>query len=732
MPSALSPPPWASSWLDDVAPRDRVLVDAYCLPLWIASHSILVSLGGTVRTRGAGFDAETIGSCSMCCDPASFTLALPRLTHFTPPLSRQLCRQHSGTIDWCSCAVDRSPPPSAPAPNLRDPVAPPGRGASPHSSPRRRCNALAPNGLPYACERGHNAAGLLITDSPCVLRRTSDPPVRLTSDAFPEYCRRAHLSASIRATSLEIIAPLPAIIVTMPKLVNNGRLHQAIINGALRFYGPSNLRPGVVALFDFKPVERFAARCCRAITKMSIETIASILIQPQIWSITDDFVGWPTPSSSDRRPSLGASRTVPKRPDPLPTHRYTSIRGTCIEIIATRYYRFCLEPWSVCGSLVTLPVSCYCSTLPHKSAAGLTSNQRCRTSLQISRRRSDRLQTSHEFASSGLQKSSPLLASSHVIDFDEPDDLLVQDWTLRKCLVPRGSESAEAMLEAIDQVVRARSAHDPLQTRRIQQSSSTNFKSPSPRKPNIDPSTGRGGSAERAVQARNLSPNSELYGASNRPKLKLASKPNISVRALAVAAADVPPPALAAAASAAPCANPASAAAAPARERRSQRIRALPRPITRCALRRLRGERPSDERRALRAGTPGAALRIRAPAPLSPPRAGQGRTRATRVKRGTALRARRAPFADSTPLGPRDRRRARPRFERPSIRGRATSAADGEVVPGARAALSSTRRAGPDPRDTRRAVLRRFAKSGGRRSRTVPARDSTLLGPRDR
>ncbi|KAJ7082727.1 hypothetical protein B0H15DRAFT_952427 [Mycena belliarum] len=42
-------------------------------------------------------------------------------------------------------------------------------------------------------------------------------------------------------------------------------------------------------------------------------------------------------------PSLGASRIVPKRPDPRTlTHRCTSIRATCIEIIAARY-RFYLE-----------------------------------------------------------------------------------------------------------------------------------------------------------------------------------------------------------------------------------------------------------------------------------------------------------------------------------------------------------------------------------------------------
>ncbi|KAJ7077289.1 hypothetical protein B0H15DRAFT_955161 [Mycena belliarum] len=129
--SAPSPPPWASIGMLLAAPWDRVLINAYRLPLWIPSHSTSISLDSTVRTRGAGFDAGTIG-------------AFP---HFMPPLSRQLCGQHSES---------RPPPPALP--DLRDPTAP--RSASPRSYPCRR-NALVPNGLVCACERGRNTAAAL-------------------------------------------------------------------------------------------------------------------------------------------------------------------------------------------------------------------------------------------------------------------------------------------------------------------------------------------------------------------------------------------------------------------------------------------------------------------------------------------------------------------------------------------------------------------------------------------
>ncbi|KAJ7077276.1 hypothetical protein B0H15DRAFT_1003773 [Mycena belliarum] len=74
------------------APRDRVLVDTYHLSLCVPSHSISVSLGGTVRTRGAGFDAGTIGACSMCCAPAH---PCSPLFPDSPRHVADLCRQHS-------------------------------------------------------------------------------------------------------------------------------------------------------------------------------------------------------------------------------------------------------------------------------------------------------------------------------------------------------------------------------------------------------------------------------------------------------------------------------------------------------------------------------------------------------------------------------------------------------------------------------------------------------------
>ncbi|KAJ7096761.1 hypothetical protein B0H15DRAFT_946217 [Mycena belliarum] len=280
----------------------------------------------------------------------------------------------------------------------------------------------------------------------------------------------------------------------------------------------------------------------------------------------------------------------------------------------------------------------------------------------------------------------------------------IQDWTLRKGEVPRGSESAEAMLElsahamtrsdssesqhdsnrvlAVPQLQdlpdratyiqaqrppRSESAHDPLQTRRIQQSSPTIFKSSSPRKPSSDLSTGRGGSAERAVQARNLrstqdhpahqavpssnsQPNASVQPlislrhlrarARRRRRRRPAARPRRGSERVLEAAPDPDP-----------CANPPSAAAAPARERRSQRIRALPRPITRSALR--APEHTSAERRALRTERRLPALRIQAPAPLSPPRASPDPRDARRPGCSAHVcGARRAPFAHSTPLRP--------------------------------------------------------------------------------
>ncbi|KAJ7077285.1 hypothetical protein B0H15DRAFT_1026227 [Mycena belliarum] len=177
------------------APRDWVLVDAYCFPQWIPSHSIPVSLGGTVRTRGAGLDAGTIGACYS-------------------PTSRRVAAALPATLP------PALPPPSA-LPDLRDPTAP-GRSASPRSPPRRRRNALVPNGLACTCERGRNTAPALcpppqtgptgtayLRSLTHLTAHSSAPSSRGISRCSPEHCRRAPRSASLRATSLEIIALLP-------------------------------------------------------------------------------------------------------------------------------------------------------------------------------------------------------------------------------------------------------------------------------------------------------------------------------------------------------------------------------------------------------------------------------------------------------------------------------------------------------------------------------------------
>ncbi|KAJ7096782.1 hypothetical protein B0H15DRAFT_798177 [Mycena belliarum] len=193
----------------------------------------------------------------------------------------------------------------------------------------------------------------------------------------------------------------------------------------------------------------------------------------------------------------------------------------------------------------------------------------------------------------------------------EPEDLLVQDWTLRKGDVPRGSENAEALLERALRTIDFKLAESDNQ---VQPTSSFQ----SPRKPNFDPSTGRGGSADWACQAQNLLLNSGLDGASSSgcPRLKLASKHNISVRALAVAAADVPPPALAAAASESSQRACSRSLRKPAERNNSARA-GTPQPAHRGAspphhaMRDARFERPSiratSDKRCGRVDTPGAA-----------------------------------------------------------------------------------------------------------------------------
>ncbi|KAJ7096773.1 hypothetical protein B0H15DRAFT_798172 [Mycena belliarum] len=212
----------------------------------------------------------------------------------------------------------------------------------------------------------------------------------------------------------------------------------------------------------------------------------------------------------------------------------------------------------------------------------------------------------------------------------EPDDLLVQDWTLRKDEVPRGSENAEATLEAIDQVVRARSAHNPLQTRRIKQPSSTHFKSPSPRKPSSDLSTGRGGSAYWAGQARNLSPNSGLDGASRfkaqaQTRKQTQRRRGIDCRSRSLLK-PLPIPLLKPAernnSARAGTPQPAHPGASPPHHAiRASSARAP--------------EHTSDEQAAVLGGRTLPALRIRAHVPLSPH--AQVQTRATRCSAGRAV-----------------------------------------------------------------------------------------------
>ncbi|KAJ7096760.1 hypothetical protein B0H15DRAFT_963202 [Mycena belliarum] len=224
------------------APCDRFLADADALPLWIPSHSISVSLGSTVCTRGAGFDTGTIGA------PAA------DLWPLRPPLPA--------------------------LPEQRDPSAP-----SEHLYPR---NTLAPNGFPCPCEGGR----ILIADPFCVIRHTSDAPRALFLRDLPLQSRVLPARASIRLDPRDVSREYRSVahdFVTIPKLVNTERLYQAIINGALRFYGPSSPRPGT-AFFDFKPVETSPlAVAARFPGCLSIEIIAAISIHSQIWSITGDF-----------------------------------------------------------------------------------------------------------------------------------------------------------------------------------------------------------------------------------------------------------------------------------------------------------------------------------------------------------------------------------------------------------------------------------------------------------
>ncbi|KAJ7064400.1 hypothetical protein B0H15DRAFT_974454 [Mycena belliarum] len=184
MPSALSPPPWASIGMLLAAPRDRVLVDTYHLSLCVPSHSISVSLGGTVRTRGAGFDAGTIGA---------FTHTTTDLDEFAPggmfaqsinilaKFSR--CRSLAAAVSTARLARSH--------------------GSPERSSPRRR-NTLVPNGLVCACERGRNTAAAPPHFGPTARPLPGESPAAVPSTAG------ARIDPPRSAHPIEIIAiPLP-------------------------------------------------------------------------------------------------------------------------------------------------------------------------------------------------------------------------------------------------------------------------------------------------------------------------------------------------------------------------------------------------------------------------------------------------------------------------------------------------------------------------------------------
>ncbi|KAJ7064394.1 hypothetical protein B0H15DRAFT_974440, partial [Mycena belliarum] len=228
MPSALSPPPWASSWFDDEG-----------------SHSTLAAH----RSRDAARRASGSGPCRHLS-----SLTTTDLDEFAPggmfaqsinilaKFSR--CRSLAAAVSTARLARSH--------------------GSPERSSPRRR-NTLVPNGLVCACERGRNTAaapphfgptptpnspapalptGMTTSDASHLTALSSAPSSWGISRCSPEYCRRAHRSASIRSSYRDYRD-------STALLVNNG-LYQATL-----------MTPGA-AFFDYKPVKGFATCRCPA------------------------------------------------------------------------------------------------------------------------------------------------------------------------------------------------------------------------------------------------------------------------------------------------------------------------------------------------------------------------------------------------------------------------------------------------------------------------------------
>ncbi|KAJ7077279.1 hypothetical protein B0H15DRAFT_805266 [Mycena belliarum] len=228
MPSALSPPPWASSWFDDEG-----------------SHSTLAAH----RSRDAARRASGSGPCRHLS-----SLTTTDLDEFAPggmfaqsinilaKFSR--CRSLAAAVSTARLARSH--------------------GSPERSSPRRR-NTLVPNGLVCACERGRNTAAapphfgptgmtyLRCLTSHCPFQRA------LFLGNLPLQSRVLPARASIRLDPL-ILSRLsrfhcPAFD-SIPKLVNNG-LYQATLMSKASPLAAAQRPPGILSKlslpFRFSP-----------------------------------------------------------------------------------------------------------------------------------------------------------------------------------------------------------------------------------------------------------------------------------------------------------------------------------------------------------------------------------------------------------------------------------------------------------------------------------------------
>ncbi|KAJ7100740.1 hypothetical protein B0H15DRAFT_995334 [Mycena belliarum] len=230
--------------------------------------SVSVSLGGTVRTRGAGFDAGTIGASFLCCAPAFFALTIRRFPRFTLPLPATLplavgfadgsrctrARRDIGAtrtwqIDFLALPIarrhrQRDPTcaiPRLPGVHLREPLL--DTGAT--HSPRAACHVHA------------SAAASLIAETPAHFGPTVRPPPAET----PVASRVLPVCASIRATSFDFKPIEDFALSTLP---HNPRVYRNYGSRfrfclKLRLFEHLSLKPGA-ASFDLQP--GFVALCC--------------------------------------------------------------------------------------------------------------------------------------------------------------------------------------------------------------------------------------------------------------------------------------------------------------------------------------------------------------------------------------------------------------------------------------------------------------------------------------